>query len=81
MKETAKNMLTIVAIISSLAAFTTGSLLFFLVGYACGRRSTKSRDKNKQEPRENVVYEDIHTQEDKGLELKRNVAYGPVIRL
>ena len=74
-----------IAVASSIASFAVGSLVFFVVGYLC--RCLQQRHKQLAEPTHvpplvnNVapVYDDIipkpHEQE---LELKSNIAYGPL---
>ena len=85
---------TIISVVSSLSTFVFGSLLFFTVGYLCAycvhsaRRekasSTGQLDDGAaahvQSTQDNVLYEDVQLpkQEEEELELKDNVAYGPL---
>ena len=91
-KVATKRTLIIVAIISSLAAFVTGSVLFFTVGCVCGHCSEKrtcmfctksNSSENDQDgtSQDNTCYEDILLKQkfnDENLQLKQNVAYGPI---
>ena len=68
-------------------------MLFFTIGFVSGRFSKREKSSSNydvhtsddgtiqpQSPQQSVVYEDIipPTQHDKDLELKENVAYGPL---
>ena len=73
-----------IAVASSVTTFAMGSLVFFVVGYLCGR--LHQRNKQLAEPRhvpppaKNVapMYDDIILkQHEQELELKSNIAYGP----
>ena len=70
-----------IAVASSVTVFVVASILFFIVGFLCGHFCWKERKKVDQEVDKNQFpyYEDVvlkrHVQE---LELKGNVAYGPV---
>ena len=74
-----------IAVACSVTGFAVGSLVFFIVGFLCGRLYPKQKQSAEPTlappPAKNVipVYDDIilkqHQQE---LELKRNMAYGPL---
>ena len=82
----------VVPVVSSLSAFIAGSVTFFITGCLCGHRvhisgkkkkkstSTEFHDDVVQSTHNNVLYEDVVTRREQveTLELKENVAYGPV---
>ena len=74
-----------IAVTSSVATFAVGSLVFFAVGFLCGR--LYQRHKHLAEPTHGPplaknmtpVYDDIILkQHEQELELKENIAYGPL---
>ena len=78
------------SIVAAVVSSTSLSLLFFLLGCACGwfghqYRSTTQPKSTSCQPA--PLYEDLHMQstsismpgeQEKAFELKENVAYGPV---
>ena len=83
-----------IAVASSLTAFTVASILFFIVGFLCGhfricqkkRKSSTRAAAGKTVPpggsggqTQTPYYDDVVKQQsDQELELKENVAYGPI---
>ena len=76
---------------SSVTVFIASSILFFTIGFVSGRFSKREKSSSNahtsedgtiqtQSPQQSVVYENIiaQRQHDKDLELKDNVAYGPL---
>ena len=79
------------AVVSSIAVFILSSTLFFIIGFVSGRFSKREKSSftdhtsedgtsQRQSPQQSVVYEDIVVpqQQAKDLEMKENVAYGPL---
>ena len=92
---------TIIAVVSLITMLFLASMLFFIVGFFCGRLTVRRKKMpssseqtmrpdesvhSAQSPQHSALYEDIVTQpkqqeklEREGdLELKQNVAYGPL---
>ena len=71
----------ITAVVCSLVMFITGTVCGVLLTVCISRRKKKRRSSkpapNTQEQQTVVVYEEVDTQSKK-IELKENVAYGPV---
>ena len=83
----------VIAIASSVTVtvFIASSILFFIIGFVSGRFSKREKSSSNvhtsedgtiqpPSPQQSVVYEDIIAprQHDKDLEMKENVAYGPL---
>ena len=84
-------MIVIIAVVSSVTVFILSSILFFIIGFVSGRFSKREKSSSNvhtsedrtiptPSPQQSVVYEDIIAprQHDKDLEMKENVAYGPI---
>ena len=72
-----------IAVASSLTVFFVTSILFFIVGFLCGHFFRKERKAvetlSPSEQTHTPYYDDIVLQQhEEALELKENVAYGPV---
>ena len=72
----------IIAVVFSIASFAVGSLVFFVVGYLCGR--LHQRQKQLAKPTnvpplaKNVAPVYDNKQHEQELKLKSNIAYGPL---
>ena len=80
-----------IAIISSVTVFVVSSVLFFILGFVCGQLYKKQKHSvetvpplDSPDPMATTLtplYEDIQPKRnEEELELKTNVAYGPVNR-
>ena len=79
-----------IAVASSVTVFTVASILFFIVGFLCGhfcqrkRKSSTTAAAGETAPPggtggQTPYYDDVVIQQsDQELELKENVAYGPI---
>ena len=72
-----------IAVVSSVTGFTMASILFFVTGFLCGHFGQKKRKKADINPPSGQTripyYDDVVLQQpEQELELKENVAYGPV---
>ena len=66
---------------SSVTGFTMASILFFITGFLCGHFCQKNRKRTDINPGQTRTpyYDDVVLQRsEQELELKENVAYGPV---
>ena len=66
---------------SSVTGFTMASILFFITGFLCGHFCPKKRKRTDINPGQTRMpyYDDVVLQRsEQELELKENVAYGPV---
>ena len=76
----------IVAVVSSVITFIITSIVFFTFGYLCRhyrQKQEQTRPPPVERPTPGPVYEDVlPTQNtDLDLELKENIAYGPVANI
>ena len=82
-----------IAVASSVTVFTVASILFFIVGFLCRHFCQKKRKSSTtaaavppggsggHTQTETPYYDDVVIQQShQELELKENVAYGPIIR-
>ena len=71
-----------IAVASSMTIFVVASILFFIIGFLCGHFCRKERKTVETVPREEThsapYYDDVVLKQEEELELKENVAYGPV---
>ena len=75
-----------IAVASTVTAFVVGSVLFFIVGFLCGhfcrkeKQTTRSRTVSQRKKTQGAPYYDdvVLKQHEQELELKENIAYGPV---
>ena len=81
-----------IAVASSVTVFTVASILFFIIGFLCGHFCQKKRKSSTRAAAGETVppggsggqtqtpyYDDVVIQQsDQELELKENVAYGPI---
>ena len=68
---------------STVTAFVVGSVLFFIVGFLCGNFCRKKKQTGTVSQCEKIqgapYYDDVVLkQNEREIELKGNVAYGPV---
>ena len=67
---------------SSVTAFFVGSIVFFFVGFLCGhfhqRKRKVSGAVTESEKIHAPNYDDVVLKQEQEVELKENVAYGPV---
>ena len=74
----------LIAVASSVTVFVVASILFFIVGFLCGHFCRKERGKvdeaipQSEKPQGTPYYDDVVLKQEQGLELKENVAYGPL---
>ena len=73
----------IAAVVCLLVAFITGTVCGVLVTVCISRwhkkgRSSKPAPNTQEQPQAVAVYEEVDTLQSKKIELKENVAYGPV---
>ena len=70
-----------IAISTSVTAFVVGSILFFIIGFLCRHLYPKGKEailtETVQEIQGPTYYDNVVKQEQE-LELKENVAYGPI---
>ena len=60
---------------SSVTVFVVASVLFFTVGFLCGHFRQKMKANNQTIP----LYDTVHPKQyEQELQMKENVAYGPV---
>ena len=67
------------AVASSVTVFILSSVFFFVIGYVCGWFCQKRKQSVSKTSLVTPVYEDVLTKTvEHDLELKKNVAYGPI---
>ena len=73
-----------VAVASSVTVFIVASTLFFIIGFLCGHFCRKERGKvdeavpQSEKTQGTPYYDDVVLKQEQELELKDNVAYGPL---
>ena len=72
-----------IAVASSVTAFIVGSILFFIIGFLCGyfcrwEKKFTAGTVTESEKTHAPYYDDVVLKQEQELELKENVAYGPI---
>ena len=71
-----------IAVASSVTAFIVGSILFFIIGFLCGHfcrwEKKVTGAVTESEKIHAPYYDDVVLKQEQQLELKENVAYGPI---
>lgn len=76
--------IVIISVASSVVVGILSSMLFFILGYFCGRfnKVVQSSEQAQRSTHSNVIYENIVPEstnsQDQDLELRDNLAYGQI---